>query len=98
MWSFVTLINLYNKPNKAVLQIFSVIPIALSGIFNRINANLYPNHTTPVNDQLPLLIGQLEKQSGRSIARVSGEKEKSVVWCRCKQSVIPHTVMPFEFF
>ena len=38
-------------------------------------------HTTPVIDQLPLLFGQLEKQSGRSIARVSGEKEKKVVCC-----------------
>ena len=36
--------------------------------------------------QLPLLFGQLEKQSGRGIARVSGEKGKklSVFWWRCK--------------
>ena len=40
-------------------------------------------HTTPVNDQLPLLIGQLEKQSGRSIARICGEKKLCVVWWRC---------------
>ena len=32
-------------------------------------------HTIPVNDQLLLLFGQLEKQSGRSIAHISGENE-----------------------
>ena len=32
-----------------------------------------------MNDQLPLLIGQLEKQSGRSIARIGGEKGEKVV-------------------
>ena len=35
-------------------------------------------HTIPVNDQL-LFFGQLEKQSGRSIARIGGEKSKKVV-------------------
>ena len=40
-------------------------------------------HTSPVNDQLPLLIGQLEKQSGRSIARIGGEKKLCEVWWRC---------------
>ena len=44
---------------------------------------LHYSHTTPVNDQLPLLIGQLEKQSGRSIARISGGKKLCVVWWRC---------------
>ena len=39
-------------------------------------------HTYPVIDQLPLLFGQLEKQSGISIAHISGEKGgKSCVWC-----------------
>ena len=38
-------------------------------------------HTTPVIDQLPLLFGQLEKQRGRSIARVSGEKGKKDECC-----------------
>ena len=33
-----------------------------------------------MNDQLPLLIGQLEKQSGRSIARIGGEKGEKVVF------------------
>ena len=41
---------------------------------------LHWSHTTPVNDQLPLLIGQLEKQSGRSIARIGGEKGEKVVF------------------
>ena len=35
-------------------------------------------HTIPVNDHLLLLFGQLEKQSGRSIAHISGEKEKKL--------------------
>ena len=50
------------------------------------------SHTSPINDQLPLFIGQLEKLSGRSIARVSGEKGKKlgVVWWRCK--VVSHCV------
>ena len=53
-------------------------------------------HTSPVNDQLPLLIGQLEKQSGRSIARIGGEKGKKlcVVWWGCK--LLHHTVMLLE--